>query len=238
MLAGVGFLAHSGKDTVANYLCAYHGFVRFGFADPLKESLKPIFGLTDDHCYGSLKEAPLPFWTEKFGHEVTPRWLFQYYGTEVMRAWQPQIWVWANEQFVRECLASGENVVFSDVRFPNEAHSVHEWGGKVFEIVRPSLPEIKGGIDSHASEVTMQSYDKWDGQIINLVSSEWEYNLYRNAEKVLGLPMKALRWVNEGRPTIPAAPSRVRRFLSDQNEGVTAEWDNFMSGAMVQGAAR
>ncbi len=211
MIVGLGYRAKSGKDTIANYLCHYHGFTRFAFADPLKESLKPVFGLTDEHCYGKLKEEPLPFWSEKFGHEVTPRWLFQYYGTEVMRAWQQKIWVWANENFVRQCETP---VVFADVRFPNEASPIREWGGKVFEIQRPDLPPIEGGIDAHASETSMQSY-KWDGQIVN-DGDDWEPYLYRSAELALGLPNKAELWVDEGRPEIPAASSMIRQFMIDQ----------------------
>lgn len=61
MLAGE---ARSGKDTSADFLqhiLTQNGFhvTRTYFAKALKTSLKRVFNLTDEHVFGSLKEAPV-----------------------------------------------------------------------------------------------------------------------------------------------------------------------------------
>lgn len=53
-------IAHSGKDTVANYLVDKYGFRKIGFADPLKRVTMELFGLTEAQVYNNtLKERAL-----------------------------------------------------------------------------------------------------------------------------------------------------------------------------------
>jgi hypothetical protein len=91
MLIGLVGLIGSGKDTVAERLVSHHGFRRDSFARSLKDAVSSIFGWDRNLVEGNTKESrawreqPDAFWSEKFGREVTPRWVLQYFGTEVCR---------------------------------------------------------------------------------------------------------------------------------------------------------
>ena len=85
------------------------------------------------------REQPDKFWSEKFGREVTPRWVLQYFGTEVCRGQMlDSIWV-------DSCMAryNGQNTVISDTRFVNEIHQIRKNGGKIVLVKRKSLCKRK-----------------------------------------------------------------------------------------------
>ena len=44
MILGVTGFIGSGKDTVADYLCTFHGYKRISFAASLKDAIASIFG--------------------------------------------------------------------------------------------------------------------------------------------------------------------------------------------------
>ena len=100
MLIGLVGLISSGKDTVANKLVTKHGYKRDSFAHPLKDAVSKIFNWDRELLEGNTKESrewreqPDPFWSKKFNKDVTPRWVLQYFGTEVMRGqMHDAIWV-------------------------------------------------------------------------------------------------------------------------------------------------
>lgn len=142
----VGFVgkARSGKDTAANYLVEKHGFTRIAFADPIKEAAKHIFGWTDRHVYGDLKEVVCPYWG------FTPRWALQFMGTEMFRNMiRDDFWIHrANKTIIDN---PGKDWVFSDVRFLNEAEYINKVGFAI-KILRDGA-EASGGIDGHQSEM-------------------------------------------------------------------------------------
>jgi hypothetical protein len=79
--------------------------------------------------------------------DITGREYLQKYGTEAHRD------VFGQNFWVNVCLPEGfihaaQVVVVTDVRFPNEAERIHELGGHVWQIIRPSKDER----DAHASE--------------------------------------------------------------------------------------
>jgi hypothetical protein len=100
MLIGLVGLIGSGKDTVAERLVTDHGFKRDSFAKSLKDAVGNIFGwdrlmlegqTTESRAW---REQPDAFWSEKFGRPITPRWVLQHFGTEVMRGnMLDSIWV-------------------------------------------------------------------------------------------------------------------------------------------------
>jgi hypothetical protein len=70
---------------------------------------------------------------------LTPRWVLQYWGTEVCRrGFHDDIWIASLENKLRN---SKDNVVISDCRFPNEISSIRNAGGKIVWVQRGALPE-------------------------------------------------------------------------------------------------
>jgi hypothetical protein len=157
MIIGLGYKARAGKDTIADYLVKNHRFKKIAFADALKRGCMEIFGLTHEQCYGDLKEVVDDFW------KATPRYILQKVGTECLRnGYDPDIWI----KSVQKAVTNGERWVISDVRFINEARAVSMWGGSVVRVDR-SVAGATGGVERHASEVELDSYNDWDVIIKN-----------------------------------------------------------------------
>jgi hypothetical protein len=69
---------------------------------------------------------------------LTPRWVLQYWGTEVCRkGFHDDIWIASLENKLRN---SKDNVVISDCRFPNEIQSIRDAGGQIIWVQRGELP--------------------------------------------------------------------------------------------------
>ena len=141
----VGFIG-SGKDTAADYLVNFHGFRRDSFANTLKDAVASIFGWDRTLLEGRTKEAREwreqvdPWWANRLGMPtLTPRWVLQYWGTEVCRhGFHDDIWIASVENKMRK---TADNIVISDVRFPNEIRAIHNAGGVVVRIKRGDNPE-------------------------------------------------------------------------------------------------
>ena len=141
----VGFIG-CGKDTAADYLVNYHGFRRDSFANTLKDAVAAVFGWDRTLLEGRTKEARAwreqvdTWWADrlKMPH-LTPRWVLQYWGTEVCRQnFHDDIWIASIENKMRK---TTDNIVISDVRFPNEIAAIHRADGKVVRIKRGPDPE-------------------------------------------------------------------------------------------------
>lgn len=141
----VGFIG-SGKDTAADYLVNFHEFRRDSFANTLKDAVSAVFGWDRTLLEGRTKEAREwreqidPWWAERLGMPaLTPRWVLQYWGTEVCRqGFHDDIWIASLENKMRK---TKDNIVISDVRFPNEIKAIHNAGGLVVRIKRGPDPE-------------------------------------------------------------------------------------------------
>ena len=145
MLLGIVGLIGSGKDTVAERLVAQHSYRRDSFAKSLKDAVSSMFNWDRELLEGKTdasrewREQPDEFWSERFGKPVTPRWVLQYFGTEVMRGnMYDGIWV-------DSCLGryKGDNTVISDTRFVNEIEKIKAKGGKIICVKRGELPTQK-----------------------------------------------------------------------------------------------
>ena len=162
MLIGIVGLIGSGKDTAAEHLVTQHGYIRDSFAKSLKDAVSAMFNWDREMLEGNTessrhwREQPDTFWSEKFGKPVTPRWVLQHFGTEVMRGnMYDAIWV-------DSCIGryKGQNTVISDTRFPNEVNMIKSIGGTVWRITRGDDPQwfidyVQNNIepkDIHASE--------------------------------------------------------------------------------------
>jgi len=81
-----------------------------------------------------------PWWAERLDMPtLTPRWVLQYWGTEVCRkAFHDDIWIASLENKLRN---SKDHVVISDCRFPNEITSIRNAGGQIIWVQRGELPD-------------------------------------------------------------------------------------------------
>lgn len=146
MIVGfVGFIG-SGKDTAADYLVNYHGFRRDSFASTLKDAVSDVFGWDRVLLEGRTRESREwrdqidDWWADrlKIPH-LTPRWVLQYWGTEVIRSgFHDDMWVASLENKMR---STKDDIVITDVRFPNEIKAIHNAGGKVIRIKRGPEPD-------------------------------------------------------------------------------------------------
>jgi hypothetical protein len=139
-----GFIS-AGKDTAADYLCNYYGFRRDSFANSLKDAVACVFGWDRTLLEGRTTQAREwreqidPWWSDRLGKSITPRWVLQYWGTDVCRhSFHDDIWIASLENKMRK---TTDNIVISDVRFPNEIAAIHDVGGIVVRIKRGIEPE-------------------------------------------------------------------------------------------------
>jgi hypothetical protein len=191
MIIGLlGFIG-SGKGTAGEIL-AEKGFVKLSFADSLKDATSAIFGWSRDLLEGDtivsreFRETIDPFWSKKFGKDITPRYILQIMGTEVMRNnLLNSIWVDSLERKIYQ----HENVVITDVRFINEIKFLKDLGGILLQIDRKSTrPEWFNLIDQ---------YDKLEGMNIHRSEYEWYDNkeidrIIENDDNVEDLELKLL----------------------------------------------
>jgi len=183
MLVGVVGFIGSGKDTVADYLVNNHEFRRESFAGTLKDAIAQIFGWARTMLEGRTREARLwreqvaPWWSEKLGMpNLTPRWVLQFWGTEVCRKnFHDSIWIASLENKLRN---TQDNVVISDCRFPNEISAIHRAGGIVIRVTRGPEPEwyhdaiaVNRGPDHNMGWSTAKT--RLDAQRIHASETAW-----------------------------------------------------------------
>ena len=174
MLLGICGLIGSGKDTVAEQLVKHHGFKRDSFAKSLKDAVSSMFNWDRKMLEGDTassrhwREQPDAFWSERFGKPITPRWVLQYFGTEVMRQGMYDA-IWVDSVIGRY---KGENTVISDTRFINEIKTIKAHGGKIMLVKRGELPtrEEMQKQGAHQSE--------WDW-----IGSDFDYVIENNGTK-------------------------------------------------------
>lgn len=130
--------AGCGKDTAAAILAEY-GYTPYAFAKPLKEMLATV-GLHEPASRED-KEKPLK------GFNFSYRDAAQKLGTEWARALDQNFWL----QVAELRIADLEAVVFTDIRFENEAALLRSKGGKLLHILGRSTA-LQGATAKHSSE--------------------------------------------------------------------------------------
>lgn len=179
MLIGLCGKKHVGKDTGADYLVEKHNFIKLSFAEPLKKICKIIFDFSDEQLNTDLKEVEDNFW------KVTPRKTLQFIGTDLFRNQlkeilpnvENNIWVKAMERKIINIRKENpyQNIVISDVRFPNELQFIQNNGGICLKIIRTFDDSNQ---DLHISE-TLSSNMICNNFIVNNGSKEEFYkNIY------------------------------------------------------------
>lgn len=170
MIIGLSGYAQTGKDTIAQHLVRTYGFKRIAFADPLREALYRLDPVISD--IAELPGVHLSSAVDNLGWELVKqtslqaRELLQRMGTEVGRSmfgtdfWVQQAWKQNN-------VNSDSQVVFTDVRFPNEFAQIKSYYGKVFRVVKDGV----SAVNAHNSETALDNFP-FDGVILNNGSIE------------------------------------------------------------------
>ena len=208
----VGFIG-SGKDTAADYLVNFHEFRRDSFANTLKDAVSAVFGWDRVLLEGRTKEAREwreqvdEWWANRLGiPELTPRWILQRWGTEVCRkGFHDDIWIASVENKMRK---TRDNIVISDVRFPNEIAAIHNAGGLVVRIKRGTDPD-------------------WYQDAVNMNAGKTNMSWMISSERIrkLGIHTSETAWVGgsidhtiDNDSTIDALFEQIRSILPNQQD--------------------
>ena len=145
MIIGITGLISSGKDTIADYLTTYQGFKRISFAASLKDAVAAVFDWDRESLEGTTKASRVwreqkdEWWSNRLKMDITPRWVLQYWGTDVCRNhFHNDIWVASVEH---RLLNSKEDIVITDCRFSNEVAAIKNAGGVAIRVQRGLNPE-------------------------------------------------------------------------------------------------
>ena len=131
-----------GKSTFSDYIVKKYNFRTYAFADPIKDGAKIMFNLSEEQVNGDLKEVVDDRWG------FTPRQILQKLGTDCCRkTFGNDIWIKRMKIWYLKNIK--DNIVISDIRFPNEAKAVTEMGGILVKIINPRVEVSK---DKHISE--------------------------------------------------------------------------------------
>lgn len=169
---GLAGRAGAGKDSCADILVARYQFVRLAFADALRLEIQDGFWV-DPALFGvDMKEVCTPalaigrcndaqFIKRMVALGINPaeprsaRQIMQWWGTEYRRHQDEHYWARRLTQKIDQLCFEGHNrFVVTDVRFPNEAHTIKQLGGKLWLIRRKQAECLAA---SHVSEQLIDS---------------------------------------------------------------------------------
>lgn len=180
MIIGVTGKKYSGKDTLADYLVDKYNFKKYTFAEPLKQCCKVLFTLNDNQFLGDEKEKIDIRWNR------TPRQMLQFIGTDMIRKHMNEFipvdedfWILSLLEKIKNDFEdyTKENIVISDVRFPNEEKFIHKLNGIILKIDR----NLKL-TDNHSSENHEIKYDEilYNTKSIVEYYETIDYIIYKN----------------------------------------------------------
>lgn len=139
----VGFIG-SGKGTIGDYLESKYGYQKMSFASSLKDAVSSIFAWPRHLLEGDTPESRKwreiedPYWSSKMGGSITPRWILQHFGTNILREkFFEDIWICSLE---KKLIEIDGPLVITDVRFPNEIRMIAEQGGDLIWVRRNPEP--------------------------------------------------------------------------------------------------
>lgn len=126
---------HSGKTTAGNYLVS-KGYVKIALADPLKDLAVQM--LNTFHEDEGLPRINREFLDTHKDEVFVPflQWLGSDYGRDFLHS--PDRWI---NKFLKETYSSPQPIVCDDIRFPNEAETLHDNGFLIVKLVR--LPSAR-----------------------------------------------------------------------------------------------
>jgi len=163
-IIGVCGLIGGGKGTVADILVKEHSFEKLSFADNLKDMVATVFSWPRHLLEGDTvesrewREKRDEWWSTRLGIEnLTPRWVLQYWGTDVCRVnFHEDIWVASLERKIKKIgigsVNKPHNFVIPDTRFPNEINMIRKLGGEVWGVRRGEDPDWMINLIQHGEE--------------------------------------------------------------------------------------
>lgn len=165
-IIGFGHRRRVGKDQSAKFLDTLLRVerpklkvVKVSFAAKLKETTYELYkwaGLQRGVFYESdegakLKEVVLA------AIGMSPREIWIKAGNKLREVY-PDTWI---DAALRN-FPGAEIIIATDVRFRNEVDKIHQLGGRVYKIIRPSEP-----LFDDVSDSALETYTGWDGTIMN-----------------------------------------------------------------------
>jgi hypothetical protein len=169
-----------GKSTIANYLTENHDFVQLAFADSVKDCVASMFMLDRQLLEGitpsarEWRETKDNYWSSKLGIDITPRKLLQTIGTDLVRNWNKDLWVFSLERKITTLISQGKLIVVTDTRFNNELEMLKKYNVKTIRIDRKTDVEY-----THVSDLEWLNFD-YDYQIYNNSTVEEFYKNFTN----------------------------------------------------------
>ena len=151
MISIIGFTgkAKSGKDTCCELIkneFPNANIIQLAFADPIKQACQVLFNLTDNQLHNqNSKELIDPRWSK------TPRQLFQWLGTDVLRKqFDKYIFIKNMKNRIDTIIQNNKNkntlILVSDIRFDNEATLIksyfHLHSNRIIKISRNEAEEV------------------------------------------------------------------------------------------------
>lgn len=128
MIIGLVGRSRVGKDTAASFLSETHTVRRL--AQPVKDACKVLYGWSDEHVEGPLKEVTDATWN------LTPR-------TAMVHLTQALRHCNGTNFFTKRFFDTwdGRPVVIPDVRFDHDIQEIHRRGGITIKITRHGVPD-------------------------------------------------------------------------------------------------
>lgn len=182
MIIGLGYKARSGKDTAADYLCKEYDYSRAAFSFELKAFLYYFLGIVEEHLIHGDKSQKYPFW-----NNMSVREILQKVGTDALRNnFDKDIWVklalnTVSDGIFQPIYNPTDKIVFTDLRFENEAKGIKDAGGILIRIDRHNVG-LSGSEAMHESETELDSFSGWDYILDNNESLE---NFYEGIDTIM-----------------------------------------------------
>lgn len=155
-LFGITGKKFSGKSTLASMICMEDGAIEKAFANSLKEICSILYSVSINHFHDPLlKEKKLE------GFNKSPREMMQKVGTifrDEKDDNEDNMWIRRMRMEITNMMSEGKRkvIVISDVRYPDEARMVRDFGGIIIRIIGNHTP---GDLyeDKHSSETMMEA---------------------------------------------------------------------------------
>ena len=176
----------SGKDTIADNLVKNNGFIKYNFANPVKDISKILFNLSEEQLNGSKKEDIDDRWG------LSPRTIMQRLGTEFgqykiydlfpelkKKIENKKLWLTIFENFLNN--NKDKKIVVADVRFKHEIEFLKKHNFNIIKINRDCTKK-----DLHISENEIKQCDQYIDFNIDKNSSKRE--LFNSLYEIIIVP--------------------------------------------------